>query len=141
MYKTTKTLRALGRVAPVALAVAMTTLATAFAVRAQTTIPDSAEAAVRDGSNANVDISESTVGYCMVKYNTSGSSAKSYFKFDFTGQNPNTNNGIIFTCTTAPNSQRQQLQGRQQRRTCVLVPEQFAHHRITTRVAITISSR
>ncbi len=94
----------------IALAVATATLATAFAVQAQTTIPDSAEAAIRDGANANLDISESTLGYCMVKYNTSGSSAKSYFKFDFTGQNPNTNNAIIFTCTTAPNSQRQQLQ-------------------------------
>ena len=94
----------------IALAVAIATLATAFAVRAQTTIPDSAEAAVRDGSNANTDISESSVGYCMVKYSTSGSAAKSYFKFDFTGQNPNTNNAITFTCTTAPNSQRQQLQ-------------------------------
>src|SRR5512135_599408 len=94
----------------IALAVATATLATAFAVQAQTTILDSAEAAIRDGVNANLDISESTVGYCMVKYNTAGSSAKSYFKFDFTGQNPNTNNGIIFTCTTAPNSQRQQLQ-------------------------------
>jgi hypothetical protein len=92
--------------APIMLAL----LLTPFALQAQTTISDSAEAAIRDGSNANVDISESTLGYCMVKYSTSGSAAKSYFKFDFTGQNPNTNNAITFTCTTAPSSSRQELQ-------------------------------
>ena len=99
----------------IAVAVAVATLATAFAVRAQTTIPDSAEAAVRDGSNFYLDINEATAGganggYCMVKYNAGGSIAKSYFKFDFTGQNPNTNNGITFNCTSAYASQRQQVQ-------------------------------
>jgi hypothetical protein len=90
--------------------VVIAALATAFTLRAQTTIPDVAEAAVRDGSNASLDINESTLGYCMVKYSTTGNAAKSYFKFDFTGQNPNTNNAITFTCTTASNSQQQELQ-------------------------------
>ena len=94
----------------IAISVTLAVLATAAAVRAQTAIPVSVEAAVRDGSNANVDIIESAVGYCMVKYNTGGAAAKSYFKFDFTGQNPNTNSALTFTCTTASASQRQQLQ-------------------------------
>lgn len=94
----------------IAVPIVIVALATAFAVSAQTAISDSAEAAVRDGSNANLDINESTAGYCMVKYSTSGSAAKSYFKFDFTGQNPNTNNAITFACTTAPSSSRQELQ-------------------------------
>ena len=94
----------------IAISVTLAVLATAAAVRAQTAIPVSVEAAVRDGANANVDIIESAVGYCMVKYNTGGAAAKSYFKFDFTGQNPNTNSALTFTCTTGSSSQRQQLQ-------------------------------
>lgn len=68
-----------------------------------------AEATIRDGANANVDINETTLNYTMVKYGT-GSSAKSYYKFDFTGQNPNTNYALTFSFTTQANSQRQRVQ-------------------------------
>jgi len=86
----------------------MTLLPPLLAV-AQTTLYPLAEATIRDGANANVDINEASLGYVMVKYGV-GSSAKAYFKFNFTGFIPNTNNALSFTYTTYSASQRQHVQ-------------------------------
>jgi hypothetical protein len=83
-------------------------LVAAITCPAQTLYP-AAEAAVRDGVNFNVDINEAAQGYCMVK-NGVGSSSKSYFKFNFAGQNPNTNSALSLTFTTYNNSQKQHAQ-------------------------------
>ena len=73
---------------------------------AQVPLYPTAEATIRDGSNFAVDMDESTLGYLMVKYG-SGSSGKAYFKFNFAGLNPNTNDALSLTFTTASNSGRQ----------------------------------
>lgn len=91
------------------LVLSLLALLPATAVRAQITLSPVAEAVVRDGSNFSVDLDESALGYLMVKYG-SGSSGKAYFKFDFTGEKPNTNGALDFTFTTARNSQRQHAQ-------------------------------
>jgi hypothetical protein len=92
--------------------VAASALAPAISARAQVTLPDVAEATVRAGANENVDIAEITVGFERVKYvqdagagNTT-SCAKSYFKWDFTSQNPNTNADLVLQWTTAAASQQ-----------------------------------
>lgn len=81
-----------------------------LAAQAQTTLPASAEAVVRDGTNAGLDLNEASLGYCMVKYSTAGTSGKSYFKFDFAGHRPNTNANLGLVFTTFNNSQRQHVQ-------------------------------
>ncbi|HXI71422.1 MAG TPA: hypothetical protein VNN22_13785 [Verrucomicrobiae bacterium] len=87
------------------------TLAVAISAHAQVTLPDIAEATVRAGANENVDVQEITVGFERVKYvqdaaagNTTAC-AKSYFKWDFTGQNPNTNADLTLSLTGVANSQ------------------------------------
>lgn len=81
-------------------------LTAAEPTQAQSPLSPSAEATIRDGANFAVDLNESTLGYLMVKYGT-GNSGKAYFKFNFTGLNPNTNDTLSFTFTTANNSGRQ----------------------------------
>ncbi|HWV99277.1 MAG TPA: hypothetical protein VNZ64_06230 [Candidatus Acidoferrum sp.] len=78
---------------------------------AQVTLPDIAEITVRAGANANVVINVVNVGFERVKYVQDGSPgnttscAKSYFKWDFTGQNPNTNADLVLSLTGVANSQ------------------------------------
>jgi hypothetical protein len=87
----------------------MLVAALAFPASAQTTLMPVAEATIRDGGNSGVDINEAALGYTMVKYGT-GNAAKSYYKFNFAGQNANTNNALTFTFTTQTASQRQLVQ-------------------------------
>ncbi len=56
-------------------------------------------ATIRDGSNFNVDIDEQTAGYVMIKYHTSGSAAKAYLEFPFSGLNPDTTKPATLTVT------------------------------------------
>ena len=83
---------------------------TTNSIHAQITLSPVAEAMVRDGSNAAVDMNEEGLGYLMVKYSTAGSSGKSYYRFDLKGQKPNINGSLIFTFSTYNNSQRQHVQ-------------------------------
>lgn len=88
--------------------------AAAISARAQVTLQDIAEATVRAGANANLVINpaaQGNPGFHRVKYvqdaapgNTT-SCAKSYFKWDFTSQNPNTNADLTLSLVGAPNSQ------------------------------------
>jgi hypothetical protein len=93
------------------VAVFLATFATVNSTSAQVTLPDLAEITVRAGANANVVINVVTVGFERVKYVQDGSPgnttscAKSYFKWDFTGQNPNTNADLTLSLTGAANSQ------------------------------------
>jgi hypothetical protein len=86
---------------------------------AQVTLPDIAEITVRAGSFANQCVNvggytttpATAVGFERVKYVQDGapgnttSCAKSYFKWDFAGQNPNTNADLALSLTGAANSQ------------------------------------
>lgn len=86
-------------------------LAVAMPAVAQVTLPNSLEAFVRGGTAAAVDQDEATIGYIMVKYDAPLNAArKAYFKFDFTGQNPNTNAVLKLKFTTAANNARQHVQ-------------------------------
>ncbi len=93
------------------LAVAALALVPALSINAQVTLTNVAEATIRAGTNANTDIDEATVGYQRVKFVADGSAgnttacAKSYFKFDFSGQNPNTNADLMLSLTGVANSQ------------------------------------
>ncbi len=72
---------------------------------------DIAEATIRDTSALfNGDYNEATTGYLLVKYSTSQNAAKSYFKFDLAGMNPNTNNALTLTFSTTSANGRQHLQ-------------------------------
>jgi hypothetical protein len=100
------------------VAAVLGTLVSVLSTGAQVTLPDIAEEIVRDGANQNVFINPTTVGpgFERIKYvqdasqagapdgNTTGC-AKSYFKWDFTGQNPNTNADLTISWTLAVNSQ------------------------------------
>jgi hypothetical protein len=79
---------------------------------AQLTQTNSGEAFIRGGASANTDQNEATSGYIMVKYNASPftTARKAYFKFDFTGLNPNTNALLNLSFTTVINNQRQHIQ-------------------------------
>ena len=93
------------------VAALLITFVPAISRSAQVTLPDIAESTVRAGANANVVINVMTVGFERVKYVQDGSPgnttscAKSYFKWDFTGQNPNTNADLILSLTGVANSQ------------------------------------
>jgi hypothetical protein len=92
-------------------AVVLVTFARVNCASAQVTLPAIAETTVRAGANANVVINVVTVGFERVKYVQDGSPgnttscAKSYFKWDFTGLNPNTNADLTLSLTGAANSQ------------------------------------
>src|SRR5580692_5500111 len=93
-------------------------VASAISAHAQVTLPDLAEITVRAGANVGLVINDggywpangATVGFERVKYNQDGSPgvaagcAKSYFKWDFTGQNRNTNADLNLTWTTVVNN-------------------------------------
>jgi hypothetical protein len=68
-----------------------------------------AQATIRDGANANVDLDEVTLGYVMVKYGT-GSAAKGYFLFNLAGMNPNTNVAATFRINQFSNSDKMHVQ-------------------------------
>jgi hypothetical protein len=93
------------------VAVVLVTFVSVISTNAQVTLPDIAETTVRAGANANVVINVVNVGFERVKYVQDGppgnttSCAKSYFKWDFTGQNPNTNADLTLSLTGAANSQ------------------------------------
>src|SRR6266436_3034510 len=93
------------------IAVVLGAFASVISTSAQVTLPDIAEITVRAGANANVVINVVTVGFERVKYVQDGSPgnttscAKSYFQWDFTGQNPNTNADLVLSLTGAANSQ------------------------------------
>jgi hypothetical protein len=101
-----------------ALFVALVTAISTNAQVTQVTLPVLAEEVVRDGASQNVFINPTTVGpgFERIKYvqdasgpgapngNTTGC-AKSYFKWDFTGQNPNTNADLTISWAFAVNSQ------------------------------------
>jgi hypothetical protein len=108
------------------VAVVSATFASVISTRAQVTLPDIAEITVRDGTNQNVVVNvggytttpATPVGFERVKYVQSASQAnpfipngsttgcaKSYFKWDFTGQNPNTNADLTLSFTGVANSQ------------------------------------
>jgi hypothetical protein len=84
----------------------------AFSGAAQVTLPNSVEAFVRGGANADTDQNEATSGYIMVKNDVSpySNARKAYFKFDFAGQTPNTNALLRLKFTTFTNNQRQRIQ-------------------------------
>lgn len=85
----------------------------ALSARAQVTLNDSLEAFVRGGpSNSGVDQNEATTGYIMVKNDPSpfSNARKAYFKFDFNGQNPNTNAVLKLRFTTYTANGRQHVQ-------------------------------
>ena len=79
---------------------------------AQVTLNDSIEAFVRGGTSATTDQNEVTTGYIMVKNDPTpfNSARKAYFKFDLTGQIPDTNAVLKLKFTTFTNNQRQHCQ-------------------------------
>ncbi len=70
---------------------AVATLAVNLPARATNSLVPSSRATVRDAANADVNIDEQSLGYVMVKYNTSGYAAKGYLQFDLAGQNADPN--------------------------------------------------
>jgi hypothetical protein len=80
-------------------------------LQAQVILPDVAEATVRAGSNANVDVDEVTTGFQRVKWvqdaapGNATACAKVYCAWDFTGQHPNTNADLTISITGAASSQ------------------------------------
>lgn len=81
----------------------------------QVSLTPQVEACVRSGTSFYADYNEQTSGYCMVKYDVTTGGAigtgigKAYYLFDFSGQNPNTNDVLTFECTTYNSSARQHL--------------------------------
>ena len=86
-----------------------TLLCATFSIRADI-LTVSSEATVRGGTFAATDVDEVTDGYLMVKYSSSLSTTrKTYFQFDFSALNPDTN--AIATFTVIPrNSYQQRVQ-------------------------------
>ncbi len=95
---------------PLMIIIVAMLLAAAKETRADVTnVIVSALATIRDGANAGVDIDEATLGYAMVKYSTSGSMAKTYYKFGLVGANPDTNGTATLTVWRYSNSNAQHV--------------------------------
>ncbi|MEO5803495.1 MAG: hypothetical protein ABIR24_08180 [Verrucomicrobiota bacterium] len=87
-------------------------LLTTLPVTAQVTLPNSIEAFIQGGTQAALDLNETSTNYLFVKYGASpfSSARKSYFKFDFAGQTPNTNALLKLKFSTFTNNRRQHVQ-------------------------------
>jgi hypothetical protein len=94
----------------VLLSIAAAALVMANSAPAQTTTA-TVEACIRDSATLfSSDYNELTTGYLMVKYGTAQSAGKAYFKFDLTGQNPNTNNALTLSFGAISGTGRQHVQ-------------------------------
>ncbi|MEP6662471.1 MAG: hypothetical protein ABJC04_02300 [Verrucomicrobiota bacterium] len=94
------------------LRLAAVSLLAALPVTAQVTLPNSLEAFVQGGTAASADQDETSTNYLIVKFGASpfSTARKSYFKFDFTGQTPNTNALLKLKFSTVANNRRQHMQ-------------------------------
>ena len=87
--------------------------ASAFAALAQNAAVATnviAESSVQYSATGATSFTNYASGYDKLKYSTTTTSCKTYFKFDFTGLNPNTNYNLKFFWTQVANNSAQHLQ-------------------------------